>query len=57
MQRSDVLFTDEIPSDAFVNNIVRLEILHDGGRILTSFNSQGEMTAQSVLTTGKVANA
>ena len=37
----------EFASEAFDNNVIRLEVLHDGTSVYTSFNSKNEQTAQS----------
>jgi hypothetical protein len=57
MERPNVLASTEYESDAFENNILRLEVLLDGTSILTSFNSKHEMTAQSYHSIGRTAHA
>lgn len=47
----------EYESDAFENNIVRVEVLHDGHSVMTSYNSKGEVTAQSFYALGKVGHS
>lgn len=48
----------DFESDAFDNNIVRLEILPESQTVIcTSFNSKNEQTAQSFTPMGRCANA
>jgi hypothetical protein len=57
MENPNVLASTEYESDAFVNNILRLEVLHDGCSVLTSYNSKHEITAQSYHGLGQVGHA
>ena len=52
-----IIASSEYESDAFENNILRLEVLADGCSVLTSFNSKHEITAQSFHGLGKVGHA
>ena len=57
MERPLLLASAEYESDAFENNILRLEVLHDGNSVLTSYNSKKEITAQNYHGLGKVGHA
>ena len=46
-ERPNLLASTEYESDAFADNILRLEVLADGASVLTSYNSKHEITAQS----------
>lgn len=46
-EKGTVAFSTEFESEAFDNNIVRLELLQDGTSVYTSFNSKHEQTACS----------
>lgn len=52
-----IAFQTEFDSEAFINNIVRLELLHDGTCVYTSFNSKKEQTALSYVGQGGAAHA
>ena len=56
-ERPNLLASTEYESDAFQNNILRLEMLADGSSVLTSYNSKHEITAQSYHGQGRVAHA
>lgn len=55
--RPNLIASTEYESDAFQNNILRLEVLADGASVLTSYNSKHEITAQSFHELGKVGHA
>ena len=57
MTQPTVLASTEYESDAFENNILRLEVLTDGNSVLTSYNSKHEITAQSYHGLGRAAHA
>jgi hypothetical protein len=57
MENPNVIASSEYESDAFENNILRLEVLLDGNRVFTSYNSKHEVTAQSYYGLGKAAHA
>jgi hypothetical protein len=52
-----ILLTQDYASDAFADNIIRLELLADGVSVYTTFNSKKEQTAQSYVSQGGVAHA
>ena len=47
----------EFESEAYPENILRVEALADGMSILTTYNSKHEMTAQSFHGIGKVGRS
>jgi hypothetical protein len=53
----NVIASSEYESDAFENNILRLEVLLDGNSVFTSYNSKHEVTARSYYGLGRVAHA
>jgi hypothetical protein len=53
----NIAFQTEFESEAFDNNLVRLELLRDGTSVYTSYNSKSEQTAQSYVGQGGVAHA
>jgi len=57
MDRINLLASTEYESDAFANNILRLEVLADGNNVLTSYNSKHEITAQSYHGLGRIGHA
>jgi hypothetical protein len=56
-ERPNLLASTEYESDAFADNILRLEVLADGASVLTSYNSKHEITAQSYHGLGKIGHA
>jgi len=56
-ERINLLASTEYESDAFANNILRLEVLADGSSVLTSYNSKHEITAQSYHGLGRIGHA
>ena len=52
-----VAFQYELVSEAFDNNVIRLELLHDGTSVYTSYNSKNEQTAQSYVGQNGLAHA
>jgi hypothetical protein len=57
MENPNVIASTEYESDAFENNILRLEVLLDGNSVFTSYNSKHEITAQSYHGLGRIAHA
>jgi hypothetical protein len=56
-EQGNIAFQHEFESEAFVNNLVRLELLRDGSSVYTSYNSKMEPTAQSYIPQGGIAHA
>ena len=52
-----LLTSAEWESEAFVNNLVRVEILMDGTSRFTTYNSKHEQTAISIMALGRVGHA
>jgi hypothetical protein len=52
-----ILASTEYDSEAYPDNKLRLDLLHDGVSVLTTFDSKGNLTAQSYHSSGKVAHA
>jgi hypothetical protein len=57
MERSNILASTEYESDAFEANVLRIEVLHDGCSVLSSYNSKHEQTALSYYGLGRIAHA
>ena len=56
-QVNPMLTSAEWDSEAFVDNLVRAEILMDGTSRFTTYNSKHEQTAISIMALGKVGHA
>jgi hypothetical protein len=55
--QGSIAFQAEFESEAFDNNLLRLELLHDGTSVYTSYNSKHEQTALSYVGQKSVAHA
>lgn len=47
MAQNPIIATDECESVAYPENILRVEILHDGTSVLSTYNMKHEQTALS----------
>ena len=56
-QVTPMLTWAEWDSEAFVDNLVRVEILMDGTSRFTTYNSKHEQTAISIMALGRVGHA
>lgn len=52
-----IIASMEYASEAFDDNILRLELLNDGASVVTAYNSKKEQTAQTYFNQGGVAHA